>query len=89
MEKKQYIRDLYRFEGFRARATIKPHPEDSNGWVITLDRRQKKQFVQHAAQRYSVLGIADCIRCGTWMLAQRTFILSLNIAVWTAHGVEP
>jgi hypothetical protein len=89
MEKKQYIRDLYRFEGFRARATMQPHPEDSNGWIITLDRRQKKQFVQRVAQRYSVLGIAGCIRCGTWMLAQRTSILSLNIAGLTAHGVEP
>ena len=89
MEKKQYIRDLYRFEGFRARATIKPHPDDSNGWVITLDRRQKKQFVQHAAQRYPVLGIDGCIGFGTWMPAPRTFILSLNIAVWAAHGVEP
>jgi len=89
MEKKQYIRDLYRFEGFRARATIKPHPKDSNGWIITLDRRQKKQFVQHAAQRYSVLGIAGCIRFGTWMPAPRTFILSSNIAGLTAHGAVP
>ena len=89
MEKKQYIRDLYRFEGFRARATMKPHPEDSNGWIITLDRRQKKQFVQRVAQRYSVLGTEGCIRCGTWMPAQRTFILSLNIAGLTAHGAEP
>jgi hypothetical protein len=89
MEKKQYIRDLYRFKGFRGRATIKPHPEDSNGWIITLDRRQKKQFVQHAAQRHPVSGIEGYIRCGTWMPAQRTFILSLNIAGWTAHGVEP
>ena len=89
MEKKQYIRDLYRFEGFRARATIKPHPEDSNGWIITLDRRQKKQFVQHVAQRNPVLGIEGCIRCRIWMPVQRTSILNLNIAELIAHGVEP
>lgn len=89
MEKKQYIRDLYRFEGFRGRATMKPHPEDSNGWIIALDRRQKKQFVQYAAQRHPVLEIEGCIGCGTWMPAQRTSILNLNIAGWTAHGVEP
>ena len=51
MEKKTYIRDLYRFEGFRAQATMKPHPEDSNGWIITLDRRQKKQSAQHAEKK--------------------------------------
>ena len=89
MEKKNYIRDLYRFERFRGRATMKPHPEDSNGWVITLDRRQKKQFVQRVAQRHPVLGIEGCIRCGTWMPVQRTSILNLNIAELIVHGVEP
>jgi hypothetical protein len=89
MEKKKYIRDLYRFEGFRARATMKPHPEDSNGWIITHDRRQKKQFVQCAGQRDSVIGIEGYIRHGIWMQEQRTSILNLNIVGWTAHGVEP
>ena len=36
------FRDLYRFPGFRARATLKPHPEDPKGYIITLERRQKK-----------------------------------------------
>lgn len=67
---------------------MKPHPLDSNGWIITLDRRQKKQFVQHAAQRHVDFGIEGYIGCGTWMPAQRTSILNLNIAGWTALGVE-
>jgi hypothetical protein len=62
MEKKTYIRDLYRFEGFRARATMKVHPEDSNGWIIVLDRRQKKRFAQPAGQRHTVFGIDGCIK---------------------------
>ncbi len=89
MENKKYIRDLYQFEGFRARATMKPHPEDSNGWIIALDRRQKKQFAQRARQRYSVIGIEGYIRCGIWMQGQRTSILNLNIDGSTVHGAEP
>lgn len=89
MEKKKYIRDLYRFEGFRARATMKPHPEDSNGWIIALDRRQKKQFVQRAGKRHQVFVIEGYIRYGIWMQGQSPSILNLNIDGSTAHGVEP
>ena len=67
MEKKIYIRDLYRLEGFRAHATMKPHPEDSNGWIITLERRQKKQSARHAGQRHAAIGIDGCIKFGIWM----------------------
>jgi len=42
---------------------MKPHPEDSNGWIITLDRRQKKQFVQRAAQNIR-FRIEGCISAG-------------------------
>ena len=41
---KKTMRDLYKFPGFRARATLKPHPEDEEGYIVTLDRRQKKPF---------------------------------------------
>ena len=89
MENKKYIRDLYQFEGFRARATMKPHPEDSNGWIIALDRRQKKQSVQRAGQWYSVIGIEGYIRYGIWIQGQRTSTLNLNIDGSTVHGVKP
>lgn len=89
METKKYLRDLYRLPGFRARATLKPHLEDSNGCIITLDRRQKKQFVQLAAQRYPDFGIEGCTRCATWMLEQPTSILTLNTAGFAARTVSP
>ena len=41
MKTKNTLRDLYRFPGFRARATLKPHPEDPEGCIVILDRRQK------------------------------------------------
>lgn len=88
MEKKTFIRDLYRLEGFRARATMQPHPEDSNGWIITLDRRQKKQSAQHAEQRHTDIGIAGFIKCGIWILEQRISTLSLNIVGLIAPSVE-
>jgi hypothetical protein len=88
MEKKTYIRDLYRFEGFRARATMQSHPEDSNGWIITLDRRQKKQSAQYAGQRQRDFGIAGFIKCGIWMPEQHTSTLRLNIVGSTAPGAE-
>jgi hypothetical protein len=88
MEKKKHLRDLYCYPGFRARATMKHHHEDSNGWIIALGRRQKKQSVQLAVQRHAVFGIEGYIRCATWMPEQRTSTLSLNIVGWIAHGVE-
>lgn len=88
MEKKTYIRDLYRFEGFRARATMERHTEDSNGWIITLERRQKKQSAQHAGQRLAAIVIGACIKCGTWIPGKRTSTLSLNIVGSIVPGVE-
>mgnify|MGYP000885121215 CR=1 FL=1 len=87
MEKKIYIRDLYRLEGFRAHATMKPHPEDSNGWIITLERRQKKQSARHAGQRHAAIGIDGCIKFGIWMPGKRISTLSLNIVGSTVPGV--
>ena len=36
MKTKNILRKLYEFPKFRARATPKPHPEDPNGYIITL-----------------------------------------------------
>jgi len=41
MKTKNTFRDLYTFPGFRARATLKPHPEDPEGRIVILERRQK------------------------------------------------
>lgn len=89
MKTNKTLRDLYKFPGFRARATLKPHPEDTEGYIITLDRRQKKQFVPAAAKQYPVIVTGELIRCGTWMLDQPTSILSLNIVVLPVHIVKP
>jgi hypothetical protein len=41
MKAKKTLRDMYIFPGFRARSKLKAHPEDSEGCIVTLERRQK------------------------------------------------
>jgi len=62
MEKKQTLRDLYSFPGFRAVATLKPHPEDPKEYIVRLERRQKKRSVPAAVQRYQALETGELIR---------------------------
>ena len=80
METKKTLRDLYKFPGFRARATLKPHPEDPEGCIVILERRQKKRFVPAAGQRHQAIGIGEFIWCETWMPDQPVSILSSSIA---------
>ena len=83
------FRDLYCFPGFRARATLKPHPEDPEGYIVTLERRQKKRSVPVAGQRHAVIGIAARIGCGIWMPEPVASILRSSIAGWPARDVMP
>lgn len=83
------FRDLYRFPGFRACATLKPHPEDPKGYIITLERRQKKRSVPAAGQRRSVIGIAARIGCGICMPEPVASILRSSIAGLPVRDVMP
>jgi len=89
MKTKKTFRDLYKFSGFRARATLKPHPEDIEGYIVTLERRQKKPFVQAAAQFHPAIVTDGLIWCGTWMPEQPASILSLNTAEMLVRIAEP
>ena len=77
------LRDLYNFPGFRARATLRPHPDDSQGYIITLERRQKKLFVPAVAQFHQTIVTAGLIWCVT------PSILSLSIAGLPVRNVTP
>ena len=52
METIKTLRDVYSFPGFRARATLKPHPKDPDGRIVRLERRQKKQSVLAVVRLY-------------------------------------
>ena len=89
MKTKNTFRDLYKFPGFRARATLKSCPEDPEGCTVTLERRQKKRFVPAAGQRHQAIGIGELIGCGIWMPEPPASILSSSIAGLPARSAEP
>ena len=83
------LRDLYIFPGFRARATLKSHPDDKEGYILTLERRQKKLSVQAAAKCHQAIVTGEFILCETWMQEQPTSILNSNIAGLPARIAMP
>ncbi len=89
MKTKKSFRDLYSFPGFRARATLKPYPEDPGGYIVTLERRQKKQSVQDAASSYPVSGIDAHTWYETSMPDQPVFTLNSNTGEFPARIVKP
>jgi len=89
MKAKNTFRDLYTFPGFRVRATLKRHPEDPEGCIVILERRQKKRSVPAAGQRHQAIGIGELIERETWMPEQPASILNLSIAGLPAHNAKP
>ena len=89
METKKTLRDLYKFPGFRARATLKPHPEDPEGCIVTVERRQKKLSVPAAVQRHQAIGTGERIGCETWMPGQPASILTSSIAGLPVRIAKP
>ena len=89
MKTKNTFRDLYTFPGFRARATLKPHPEDPEGRIVILERRQKKRSGPDAGQRHQAIGIGELIVCETWMLEPPVSILSSSTAGLPARIAKP
>ena len=83
------LRDLYIFSGFRARSTLKSHSEDPNGYIITLERRQKKQFVHVVVKFHQTIGIEQRILSATLMLGQPASTLSSSIAGLPAGNATP
>jgi hypothetical protein len=80
MKTKNTFRDLYKFPGFRARSTLKSHTGDPEGWIVILERRQKKRSVPAAVKQCRDSGIGELIWCETWTPEQTACILNSNIA---------
>jgi hypothetical protein len=89
MKTKNTFRDLYTFPGFRAHATLKTHPEDPEGCMVTLERRQKKRSVPAAGRRHQAIGTGELIGCEIWMPEQPAFILRSSIAELPARIAKP
>ena len=89
MTTKKTLSDLYKFPGFRVRARLKPHPEDPEGYIITRERRQKKQFVPAVTQRYQAIVTVACILFEIWMPGQPACIWNSSIDGFPARDVLP
>jgi len=83
------LRELYIFPGFRARSTLKSHTDDPNGYIVILERRQKKQFVHAVVQSHQAFGIEQHILSAILMPGQPTSTLSSSIAGLPAGNATP
>jgi len=83
------LRDIYGFRGFRACARLKPHPEDPDGCIVRLERRQKKQSAQNAVGRYQALETDEPTWSETWMPGQPAYILSSSTVGLPVRIVKP
>ena len=83
------LRDIYSFPGFRARATLKPHPKDPNGCIVRLERRQKKRSALAVVGRYQVFEIDVRTRFGIWMPVRPAYTLNLSTAGLPALSAKP
>ncbi len=89
METKKTLRDIYKFPGFRVRATLKPHSHDPEGYIVRLERCQKKQSVPAAAKQFRALGTGELTGSGISIPQRPISILSSSIAGSPALGVKP
>jgi hypothetical protein len=89
MKTKTTLRDLYKFLGFRARATLRSNPEDPEGCIVPLERRQKKRSVPAAVQRHQAIGTGERMWCETWMPEQPASILRSSTAGLPARIAKP
>ncbi len=89
MDAIEHIKDIYSLPGFRAAARVKPHPFDPYGLIVTLKRRQKKQFAAVADVPGASSGTAEPILYVTWTAVQGTSILNLNTGGFIAAIARP
>jgi hypothetical protein len=87
MNVKITLKDMYRFPGFRPLATLVKHPDDPKGYVLTLNRRQKKLCAPVAEKRFTDSGVAGYTEYVTWMPVTPIFIWTLNTGGLRARTV--
>ena len=89
METRKTLRDIYSFPGFRARATLKPHPKDPQGRIVRLERRQKKQSARVAVQPYQAFETDALTWFVIWMPVQPGYTSNSNIVGLPARSAKP
>ena len=89
METRKTLRDIYSFPGFRARATLKPHPKDPDGRIVKLERRQKKRFALAVDRLFQAFGTDALTWSEILMPVQPIYTLNSNTVGLPARVVTP
>jgi len=83
------LKDLYRFPGFRPLSRLRPHSQDPKGYVLTLQRRQKKQYVHVVAKQLKGFGLVETTKYVISIQGTHTYTLSFNTVGLNARIVRP
>lgn len=86
METIKTLKDLYKYPGFRPYAKLESHPLDTNGYVITLHRRQKKVPAPAAGPLSLDIETVEHTQCVTFQQVPPTSIFGLNTGGFTVPG---
>ena len=88
MAKQNHLVNEYKYAGFRPRSTIKIHPQNPAGRIITLFRRQKKRFAVVAANPITHSAIGNCGLSATCPVAMLGYTLKSRYVVYDARSAE-
>ena len=84
---KRRLSEVYKYPGFRPRATIREAEGDAGTLIVSLDRRSKKRIAAAAARRAeSGTTVGDGV-CAIWAVAAIGLFWSSTRDVWTVGAV--
>jgi hypothetical protein len=81
------LKDLYRFPGFRPLSRLRQHPQDPKGYILTLHRRQKKQYTHAVAKQLVDFDLVASTGYVILMQGMPTYTLNSNTVGWHARTV--
>jgi len=83
------LKDLYRFPGFRPLSRLRPHSQDPKGYVLTLQRCQKKQYAHAVAKQLKGFGLIETTKYVILILVMHIYTLNSNTVGSSARTVRP
>jgi len=83
------LKDLYRFPGFRPLSRLRQHPQDQKGYILTLQRRQKKQYAHAVAKQFVVFDLIASTGYVILTQGMLTYTLNSTTVGWHVRSVAP
>ena len=84
---KRRLSEVYKYPGFRPRATIGEVEGAAGTLIVSLDRRSKKRIAAAAARRAEAGTTVGAGACATWAVAAIGWFWSSRRDVWTVVAV--